>query len=400
MDFVNDVAGSVNNLLSSITSYADSHRDGIVALLLMFGLILSFTGKAVIRLTVFLLGFLPAATVMTTFGVALITDLTSTQSPPSKYAQFGKVIVILISLILGFLVGFVMVRLLFRVTTFLICGASGAIVVAIVYLLFLQPSHSRNGMFVWYAFMILAGVIAALLSVSYPDSAVILGTAFDGAAVAVISIAWFLGHRPTVFDPVVATPSPIPSPVPSPSTPLPHSDSSVEELWAMAYAFSIIFLAIFGAITQYRIATANEIVAEYTGQRRRRNDAHRNARYDDASVIVPVHHGSGADTYTTATLVESASGDKSSLRMPTHFVNPSRFLLPPNSNDQERVTIIEPPASNSPGGNSNPSYTAYGATDTDDAQYSVMHNLGAQPLTDSMQSSYKRDSKQNKKRGR
>lgn len=404
MDFVEEVADSVNNLFSTILSYANSHRDGIIALLLMFGIVLSFTGKAVIRLTVFLLGFIPTTTVMTTFGVALITDL-NPHSSSSKYVIVAQVLVVVVSLFLGVLVGFVMVRLLFRVTTFLICGASGAIMVCIIYLLFLRPSHSRSGLFVWYAFMLLAAVIAALLSVSYPDSAVILGTSIDGAAIAVMCIAWFLGHRPTVFDPIRSSPSPIPSPIsspiPSPSALPAHSSN--DELWAMVYAFSVILLAIFGAITQYRISTANEIVAEYTGQQRRRAQAERDS-YHDTSVIVPLRQDQGTEVYTTATLVEGAPTDKSALRMPTRFVNPSRYLMPPSSdNNQERVTIIEPPGSNSPGGNSNNnSYPIYGATEVEDAQYSVMHNLGAQPLTDAEQqsSSYKRDSKQNKDRGR
>lgn len=400
MDFVDEVADSVNSFISTVLSYANSHVDGIIALLLMFGIVLSFTGKAVIRLTVFLLGFIPTTTVMTTFAVALVTDLT-THTPPPKYVIVVQVIVVVMSILLGLLVGFVMVRLLFRVTTFVICGASGAIMVSIIYLLFLQPPHSRNGMFVWYAFMLLASVVAALLSFSYPEGAVILGTSIDGAAITIMSIAWFLGHRPTVFDPVLSTPSPIPSsipsPIPSPSAVSPHS--SGDELWAMAYAFSVILLAIFGAITQYRVTTANEIVAEYTGQQRRRAQAQRDSQYD-ASVIVPLRQGSGVDNYTTATIIENPSTDKSALRMPTRFVNPSRYLLPSSGDNQERVTIIEPPGSNSPGANSDPNnYPAYGATDIEDAQYSVMHNLGAQPLTDSEQS-YKRDPKQNRDRGR
>lgn len=396
MDFVDEVADSVNSLISTVLSYANSHVDGIIALLLMFGIVLSFTGKAVIRLTVFLLGFIPTTTVMTTFAVALVTDLT-TRTPPPKYVIVVQVVVVIISILLGLLVGFVMVRLLFRVTTFVICGASGAIIVSIIYLLFLQPPHSRNSMFVWYAFMLLASVVAALLSFSYPEGAVILGTSIDGAAITIMSVAWFLGHRPTVFDPVFSTSSPKPSPIPSPSAVSPYS--SGDELWAMAYAFSVILLAIFGAITQYRVTTANEIVAEYTGQQRRRVQAQRDSQHD-ASVIVPLRHGSGVDTYTTATIIENPSTDKSALRMPTRFVNPSRYLLPSSGDDQERVTIIEPPGSNSPGANSDPnSFPVYGATDIEDAQYSVMHNLGAQPLTDSEQS-YKRDPKQNRDRGR
>lgn len=233
------------------------------------------------------------------------------------------------------------VRLLFRVTTCPCCKASSAIAVPIVYLLFLQPSYSRNGMLVWYAFMIFAGVIATLLSVSFADSTVILGTSFGGTMLAEIFIAYFISYRHTTFDPVVTTSSPMQSTVPSPCIPLPHPDSFAKDMCAVVYASFIITLAIFDAMTQYRIAPENGIVATYTRQHRQRKNTLRIAGYDDASVVVPVHHGSNANTYTNDTLVKIAFADVSSLQMLTNFDKPSQFLHPLNSNDWERVLTIK-----------------------------------------------------------
>lgn len=45
-----------------------------------------------------------------------------------------------------------------------------------------------------YATIVLAAVISVRMSVTYPDEAIILGTAFDGTSLAVYCAAHFLDH--------------------------------------------------------------------------------------------------------------------------------------------------------------------------------------------------------------
>lgn len=386
MTFVDDVADSLDKVLSTISFYSESHKDGIIALFLLFGVIITFTGKALIRPTVFLLGFLPTSTIMTSFGVALVADMTKSDSSPPVYVPFVQVAIVLTSLILGILVGIVMVRLLFRVTIFLICGVSGAVMVATIYLLLMQPSNSRNALSVWYACMLLAAIVAALLSVTYPSAAIILGTSFDGAALAVISVSRFLGHRPVVFNPLLPTPSPT---APSPSPSLPPSSKSIDNWWAMSYAIAVLILAIFGAVTQYRVAVADRIVAQHSQEKRRRSRPQETSIMEPGPpVLLQLPSNTEVEDEYASTVANGSPSEKRSHKFPTHFLNPSRFLLPP-SQDQERVTVIEPSTPTSHSGN-NSMYSApqsslavYGSTDQQDAQYSVIHNLGAQPLNHS-----------------
>lgn len=384
MTVVDDVIDALDNVFSTISLYSKSHQDGSTALILLFGVIIVFTGKALLRPTVFLLGFLPTSTVMSSFGIALVADITDHASSPNKFVIYVDVIIIIISLILGLLVGVVMVRLLLRVTTFVICGASGAVMVALVYLFFIHPPTSRNVLFVWYAVMLLAVIVTALLSVTYPDTAIILGTSFDGAALAVASMARFLGHRPTLFHPFSASPTPSSAPPGSAPPSIDHADN----WWAMSYAVTLLILAAFGSATQYRIVSAERLVARDAEQRRQ--------QYQPLSIHTLDSSRPLADQYLFSTVVEDLPVDKVTGQIQTNH-DSSEFLLP-SSNGEERITVTEPPTPthNSPGYPGNHRYQTshpkYGSNNTEDAQYSVIYNLGAQPLAPSSYS-YERGSK-------
>lgn len=354
MSVVDNVANSADDVFSNISSYAKSHGDGIIALCLLVGVVIAFSGRILLRPTVFLLGFVPTATSVTAFGVAVVADHSTGSA--ARYNPIFEALVVLFAIALGLAVGIVMVRLLFRVATFLLCGGFGAVLVLIVYMLLLQPATSRNGLLVWYAAMILAGLLTALLSVRYPDTAVILGTSFDGAALAVFSVARFLGHQPHLL-----------SAVPPGNAPL---SSSIDHWWSIAYAVATVLLALFGALAQRRVALADHIIAERHTQR-----VTTHLLLPDANAAP--FGSSGAD---------EADGRNGRAR---GLVRRPRYLVDAGEEHRQLVTVIEPPRSPSyrRSGSQSPPLPphGYGATGSQDAQYSVVHNLGAEPLAPSVE---------------
>lgn len=357
MTVVDDIATSADNVLSNVANYAETHSEGITALLLLLGVVITFSGRILLRPTVFLLGFAPTTSSITAFGVALLADHSSGWA--RHYQVIFQMLVFLFALSMGLLVGIVMVRLLFRVVTFLLCGGLGAVLVLIFHMLILQPAGSQNALLVWYAAMILAGLITALISVGYPETTVILGTSFDGAALAVFSVARFLGHRPRLLAPT-------------------GSESAIgwdamEHWWAISYGVAAILLALFGAMAQRRVAIADAIMESASRQ--------------VVSVTTPLlfHEDLRGDADITD-VTDAPRGVNKRLSMP---VRPrSRYLLPSVDDSRQVVTVIEPPRSPAyrrSGSQSPPAFSAYGAADVEDAQYSVVHNLGAEPLVPSIE---------------
>ncbi|PXF41904.1 hypothetical protein BWQ96_08356 [Gracilariopsis chorda] len=313
MAIVDSLSDSADSILSNFNTYAASHEDGIIALLLFVGVVVSFSGRVLLTPTVFLLGFIPSSTTITALALAYIQD-----KKPANPRIIGA-LAMLCAVAVGVLVGVIMLRLLFRIATFLLCAGFGAVIVLIVHLFLLEPSVGPNALIILYSIVILAALLAGLFSVSYPDTAIILGTSFDGAALAVFSLARFLGHRPKLLIQV-------------------PQGAQIPALWAIGYASATLLLGIFGAMTQRQVAVADAIIAAAAEKR----DSTRE--------------------HNESELPESLPTTEQQHLIPFH-------AEPPHTPPYEREPI------HSPIGNS-----TYGAVDQDDSQYSVVHNIGAEPL--------------------
>ncbi|KAI0563283.1 hypothetical protein FGB62_43g18 [Gracilaria domingensis] len=318
MAVVDSVSDSADTLFSNFNEYAASHQDGIVALLLFVGVIVTFAGRVLLTPTVFLLGFIPSSTAITAFAFAFIED-----RKPSHPRVLGGVSMV-VAAATGTLVGIIMLRLLFRIATFVLCAGFGAVIVLVVHLFLLEPSVGSNALIILYSIVILCALLSGLFSVSYPEPAIILGTSFDGAAVAVFSLARFLGHRPKLLAEV-------------------PEGSQIPAVWAIGYASATLLLGIFGAMTQWQVALADRIVAAA------------------AQKANPTNAGGSKDNDTTG---YSLQGDQHQILLSSE---------PPRTPTYEREPLHSPIGT-----------STYGAVEQED-QYTVLHNIGAGPLPDNLE---------------
>lgn len=400
MTVVDNVTSSADSFYTNVTNYAASHSDGIVAILLLCGVVLTFSGRTLLKPTVFLIGSLPTTTTITVFGIALIADhhSSSASSPTStvtksKYTTLLEGLVIVFAITLGLLVGIVMVRLLCRVAIFIMCACCGCILICIVYFMLLQPANSHNTLLVWYAGMLITALITALLSVTYPNKSIIIGTSFDGAAISIYCMSYFLGHSPYLI---------VTSPNFTSTDNLIQHQLSIDSYWAATYAILTIILALFGAVTQQRVALSDHYISLYIKERKQQrnndngNDNDNDAESNNETFSVPMDNH-----YQQPLLADGTSGNEK-YSLPYGSITPQYFfghpnnlndtsgvVLPPsaatNSNDQQLVTIFEPPRS--------PAYrqssvgtTSYDtSTDQRDLQYSVIGNLPSDSLVPSVQ---------------
>lgn len=327
MTVIDSVGESANAFYETLQKYADSHHDGLVALSLFAGVIIAFSGRTLLRPTVFLLGFVPATVTIIALGLAFLND----ESPPSSddststHVSIFEGIVVTVAVVCGVIVGVVMLRLLFRIATFLLCAGFGAVIVFVFHLFLLEPVESPNALFMLYVAAAFAALLAGLFSVSYPDTGIILGTAFDGAALSVFSLSRFLGHRPNFLSETV-------------------KGTDISMWWAIGYGTATLLLGVFGAMTQRQVAIADEIITQNAERKRNQNGQQLQESYDPMST--------------------------------------SPYGLPPGENEH-LLPYAEPPRTPQymrSGGGSPATNSAYGAVDHEDSQYSVVRNLGAAPL--------------------
>lgn len=239
MTVVDTVSGTADAFLTTLNTYAGTHHDGIIALLVFTGVIVAFSGRTLLKPTVFLLGFVPATATIAALSLAFIAD----QKLTSNKSLF-EALVVIASILVGVLVGIIMLRLLFRIATFVLCAGFGAVLVLVTHLfLFESTGIGPNALFILYSAVIFAALVAGLFSVSYPETGIILGTSFDGAALSVFSLARFLGHRPHPFSPAPA-------------------DIPTSAWWSIGYGTATLILGIFGAMTQRQVAIADELIAK------------------------------------------------------------------------------------------------------------------------------------------
>lgn len=318
MTVVESVSDSANSLLNAIDLYAAGHHDGLVALALFAGVVIAFSGRTLLKPTVFLLGFVPATVTIIALGLALVQD----ENP--EHVSLLEGIAIVVALAAGILVGVIMLRLLFRIATFVLCAGFGAVLVLVFHLFLLDPAVGKNAQFILYAAAIFAALIAGLFSVSYPETGIILGTSFDGAALAVFSLARFLGHRPDVLAESVQA-----------------GEDSV--WWAIGYGIATLLLGVFGALTQRQVAVADAIIAQNAERKKQPDDDQYDPMVQSPYMGIPGegHHLMG-------------------------------MAEPPRTPPYMRSSVESPAAS------------GYGAMDQEDTQYSVVHNLGAAPLEPSI----------------
>lgn len=322
MTVVDSVSTTANAFLTTLQQYVSTHHDGIVALLLFIGVIVAFSGKVLLSPTVFLLGFLPTTVSICALAAAFGQD----QQDAVPHLILIEAICIIFAILIGILVGVVLLRLLFRIATFLLCAGFGAVLVFVLHLYLLQPAVAPNAQFFLYCAALFAALIAGLFSVSYPETAIILGTAFDGAALAVFSLARFLGQRPNLFSGIVQTPD------------------TASPWWTIAYATATLLLGILGAITQHQVATAVRLMAAQKADGTRPNAKPAGAQSQDASIAPPLPFGFAEE-------------------------DP---LIPPLRTPPSRSGMASPGST-----------SGYGAVG-DDSHYNVMQNLGAAPLGSSL----------------
>lgn len=222
--------GAATSLVDSVGEYVDTHQDGIIALCLTCATAVTFSGRTLLRPTVFLSGFLPTFGFFSSIGYSLLPE-------PQRILDDNRIrvfpsLIVIVALLLGVLAGMIMLKVLFALATFLITAMSGAVLVFLVHVLLLQTLTS-SGQVILATFAVVAAMITGVVSLVYPRTMIIIGTAFDGGACTVYSLSHFLGHQPRVFG----------------------SQTSVEApLWALGYSLATFVLAAYGIYVQLLVA--------------------------------------------------------------------------------------------------------------------------------------------------
>lgn len=229
MDTVADNAGE---LASTVSSFVDSHQDGIVALALLLAVAVTLTGRLMLRPTVFMIGFLPTFFFCASLGYSAFCDRSKAES--CRPGTAAPAVLALVALAFGAVAGIVMLRLLFALAIFAMTAASGVVLVAVIHVLLLQPD-SGGAEVIMFSAAIAAGLVAGLLSLAYPEVMIIVGTSIDGAAIAIFALAHFLRNEPDVLGTVMKGKSP---------------------MWNVSYAICTVFLATYGMLIQLRVAAA------------------------------------------------------------------------------------------------------------------------------------------------
>ncbi len=243
MGVVDTVRNAAVALSTIVGKFASTHHDGILALCIFVGLIIAFCGRVILRPTVFLLGFSPTFALFASIGLALVQD-----SKPAR-TSLVEALAVLLAVVLGVLVGFIMLKVLFRFAIILICAGLGVVLVLDLNLFVTANALSHNGQVLRDLLVIIAAILAGTASIKFPETSIVLGTAFDGAGLAVYALAKFLGHRPNVFAASLLPPD--------------VTDVPVWEAWKIFYACLVIALGLFAAGMQHRLARA-ETIADKT----------------------------------------------------------------------------------------------------------------------------------------
>ena len=244
MTVADTVAAATGNLSSTLNDYASTHQDGLIALLIFGGLLIAFTGRTILKAIVFLIGFTPATAFLANAGIALVSDSnTNGTTGPVAFA-------IVSSIAFGILAGVVMLKVLFGIATFVICAGLGAVLVLDIHLFIIQPVTGSNAEVALEVITIFAALISGILSIVYPDMSIILGTAFDGAGLAMFSLANFLGHRPHVFGV--------------------NSTDKGSTWWTLCYASATLLLGTFATVIQHRLVTGERLERQMKEDKRRR----------------------------------------------------------------------------------------------------------------------------------
>jgi hypothetical protein len=229
---MNTATGAAGDLATTASEFVDTHEDGIVGLAMLFSAVVTMSGRTVLKPTVFMLGFFPTLCYALTVGRSVLCAQASGGACPTVAPI--PALVVVASLILGVVAGVIMLRLLFALATFVITGASGAVVVLIVHVLLMRAGSSGDEV-ILFTVAVAAALLAGVLSLAYPETMIIVGTAFDGAAMAIFALAHFLGHEPDVLGTVTRGRS---------------------VLWNVAYATAAIMFGVYGTVIQMRVAAS------------------------------------------------------------------------------------------------------------------------------------------------
>lgn len=244
-DTVSDAVGALTNVTGT---FAETHGDGIAASCIVAGLIVAFCGRVILRPVVFLTGFVPTAALFSSVGIALAKD-----GDPNNVSAF-EAAALALAFILACCAGLLMLKVLFRVAVFAICGACGAILVFELNLFIVSAEMSRYAEVIRDMLAITAAILVGIASVYRRETSILIGTAFDGTAVAVYALAGFMKNRPNIVGSTILVEN----------TPKAHA-------YKIFYASLAIGLSTFAALMQFRLAFAEGRVDNFLEALKRPN---------------------------------------------------------------------------------------------------------------------------------
>lgn len=244
---ISEETKAAGDLANVVYIFVNNHQEGLIALVLLVASIVTFSGRTLLKPAVFLLGFLPAffffASVALDYFCSSVADAACPNIASPLPIGAG-----LLSFLLGIIAGTLVLRLLFSLATFFICGASGVILVLIVHILLLQPQSNAGDVFL-YAASVASALFMGIMSLTYLDLMIIVGSAIDGAAIAMYALLHFFGAQPDIRGQV--------------------SSGEGSVLLTLVYAVGVIAISSYGIFVQLRTAAADhppKLRSEYESQ--------------------------------------------------------------------------------------------------------------------------------------
>jgi hypothetical protein len=309
-----NVTGAAGDVAATVGQYASAHTDGLVALALALAMAVVFAGRTLLQPAVFLVGFLPTFVYFESIGYELLMPpLPRAVEAAGDHGGLRPVLVTVAALLLGIAAGTIMLRLLVTPAVFLITAAAGVVAVIIVHHLVFEAALAGSsiaggsrvvrgglGEVILVTLGIVAALIFGMMALIYPQTMVIFGTAFDGAAIAIYSLAYFLGNQHDILT------------VNNPSR------TAESRWWVLGYTLTTVLLGTYGSIIQLRVAAADRNAA-----RRRRGR------------FTPTDARTGMSSSSRSSSPSSLVAAAAALRSPSARKSPS--ATPGRSNETETL---------------------------------------------------------------
>lgn len=231
-----DKSTSAGDLANVVYIFASNHEEGLVAAVLLVATIVTLTGRTLLKPTVFLLGFLPFFSFFASAAFYYFCASTTTATCLNFHSPL-QICAALVSFVLGIVAGVLVLQRLFPLATFFLIGVAGVILVLVAHILLLQPRPNLGDVF-FYAVAVAAALIMGIMSLYNLGLMIVIGSAIDGAAIAMYALLHFFGVEPSVLGQV------------------PGAEGSL--LWTLVYGVGVIFLSCYGTFVQLRMAAADQ----------------------------------------------------------------------------------------------------------------------------------------------